>query len=145
MRKSTQKALYQENLATIRHLLDKADKRLAEGKLDRMLMNVKAIQELALEIIEEAEGCNMRKSTTPSHIALTIEQAGKLNQSINYAQAILTLIQHNESATINDDDPDEFFTSTGTIKTAISAVQHFLNVAEENSKGVYLSLEVNNG
>lgn len=87
----------------------------------------------------------MRKSTTPSHIALTQEQSCKLNWSLDYAQAILTLIQHNESAAINDDDPDEFFTSTGTIKTAISAVQHFLDVAEENSKGIYLSLEVNNG
>ncbi|MDW0618290.1 hypothetical protein OF381_12540 [Mannheimia haemolytica] len=56
MLNSTQKALYQENLATIRHLLYKADKRLAEGKLDRMLMNVKSIQGLVLEIIEEAEG-----------------------------------------------------------------------------------------
>lgn len=86
----------------------------------------------------------MRKSTTSSHIALTMGQAGKLNQSINYAQAILTLIQ-NDSINNEGEEPDEFFTSTSTIKTAISAVQHFLDVAEENSKGAYVSLEVNNG
>lgn len=55
MLNAAQKDRYKENLAIIRQLLDKADKRLAEGKIDRMLMNVKSMQGLALEIIEEAE------------------------------------------------------------------------------------------
>lgn len=60
---------------------------------------------------------------------------------------ILRPIHARQKLGVNNEgeDPDEFFTSTGTIKTAISAVQHFLDVAEENSKGIYLALEVENG
>lgn len=77
----------------------------------------------------------MRNSNTPpTHIALTQEQAGKIDWSLNYAKAILTLIQH-DSTNNEGDEPDEFFSSTRTIKTAISAVVHFLEVAEENRNG----------
>ncbi|MDD0823115.1 hypothetical protein PTQ27_01325 [Mannheimia sp. AT1] len=85
----------------------------------------------------------MRKSKAPTHIALTQEQAGKIDLSISYAQAILTLIQ-NDDVNNEGNESDEFFTSTKTIKTAILAAQHFLKVAQENRKGVYLSLEVEN-
>lgn len=42
-------------LATVRQLLDNAEQRLAEGSHDKMLMNVKSIQSLALIIIDEAD------------------------------------------------------------------------------------------
>lgn len=84
----------------------------------------------------------MRNLAIPTHIALTQEQAGKIDWSLNYAKAILTLIQ-NDSPNNESDEPEEFFTSTSTIKTAISAVQHFLEVAEENRKsGIYCNIEL---
>lgn len=86
----------------------------------------------------------MRNSITPpTHIALTQEQAGKIDWSLNYAKAILTLIQH-DSTNNEGDEPDEFFSSTRTIKTAISAVVHFLEVAEENRNGgIYCNINNN--
>lgn len=86
----------------------------------------------------------MRKSTIPSHYALTMEQTGKVHWSISYAQAILTLIK-NDSINNEGDGPDEFISSAEVIKTAISAAQYFLKEAEESSKqGKYLTLGVNN-
>ncbi|AHG76317.1 hypothetical protein X808_17970 [Mannheimia varigena USDA-ARS-USMARC-1296] len=71
-----------------------------------------------------------------------MEQSANTHISIRYAQAILTLIDHN-STNNEGDEPDEFFTSTTVIKDAISAAQHFLREAENNSKqGVYLTLGV---
>ena len=75
----------------------------------------------------------MRKFTLPTHTVFSAEQVNKIVASTRYAHAILTLIQ-NDSPNNECDEPEEFFTNTRNIKTAISAVQYFLEEIEENSK-----------
>ena len=75
----------------------------------------------------------MRKFTAPKHTVFSTEQVHKIEDSARYAHAILTLIQ-NDSPNNESDEPEEFFTSTSAIKTAISAVQYFLEEIEESSK-----------
>ncbi len=75
----------------------------------------------------------MRKFTAPKHTVFSVEQVNKIEASARYAHAILTLIQ-NDSPNNESDEPEEFFTSTSAIKTAISAVQYFLEEIEENCK-----------
>lgn len=76
------------------------------------------------------------RNQIPTHRALPIVEAGKVERSISYAKAILTLIQHDN---IEDDETDDFMTSSRIIRTALSAVSHFLDQAEESSsKGFYL-------
>ena len=75
----------------------------------------------------------MRKFTAPKHTVFSTEQVNKIVASARYAHAILTLIQ-NDSPNNESDEPEEFFTSTSAIKTAISAVQYFLEEIEGSSK-----------
>lgn len=81
------------------------------------------------------------RNSIPTHYAITQAQAGKIQTYASYANAILVLIGHDYQDGI-DGESDEFLTSSHCIRTALSAVRHFVNEIEENTKGgVYLTPE----
>ncbi len=80
------------------------------------------------------------QSKIPTHYALEQGKVGKIHRYADYAKSILTLISHDYLDGM-DGESDDFLTSHKTIRTALDAVNHFLEEIEENSKdGVYISL-----
>lgn len=80
------------------------------------------------------------QSKTPTHYALEQGKVGNIQRYTDYARSILTLISHDYLDGM-DGESDDFLTSHKTIRTALDAVNHFLEEIKENSKdGVYISL-----
>ncbi|WP_294087098.1 hypothetical protein [uncultured Actinobacillus sp.] len=67
---------------------------------------------------------------TPTHCAVSMANMGKIERSIKKAQAILTLVQHNQA----EGEGDGFFTSEKIIRTALGVAQDLLEEAEQSSK-----------
>ena len=65
----------------------------------------------------------------PTHCAIPMPQVGKLHSSISKANAILALIRNDGG----DMDLDGFFTSEEIIQTALSAINDYLEQAEQSS------------
>ena len=65
----------------------------------------------------------------PTHRAIPMPQVGKLHSSISKAKAILALIRNDGG----DMDLDGFFTSEEIIQTALSAINDYLEQAEQSS------------
>lgn len=65
----------------------------------------------------------------PTHCAIPMPQVGKLQSSIRRAKAILTLIRNDGG----DMDLDGFYTSEEIIQTALSAINDYLEQAEQSS------------
>lgn len=65
----------------------------------------------------------------PTHCAIPVTQVGKLQSSIRRAKAILTLIRNDGG----DMDLDGFYTSEEIIQTALSAINDYLEQAEQSS------------
>lgn len=81
------------------------------------------------------------RNSIPTHYAITQAQAGKIQTYSSYAKSILVLIGHDYQDGI-DGESDEFLTSSQHIRAALSAVRHFVEEIEENSKGgIYLTPE----
>jgi len=66
----------------------------------------------------------------PTHCAIPVTQVGKLQSSIRRAKAILTLIRNDGG----DMDLDGFYTSEEIIQTALSAINDYLEQADQSSK-----------
>ncbi|MDO9984395.1 hypothetical protein Q7423_07140 [Glaesserella parasuis] len=80
------------------------------------------------------------QNKTPTHYALEQGKVGNIQRYTDYAKSILTLISHDYLDGM-DGESDDFFTNHKTIRTALDAVNHFIEEIEENSKdGVYISL-----
>lgn len=81
------------------------------------------------------------QNEVPTHYALEQGKVGNIQRYTNYAQAILTLISHDYLDGM-DGESDDFLTSHKTIRTALDAVNHFLEEIEENTNGgVYVSFK----
>mgnify|MGYP000032653782 CR=1 FL=1 len=65
----------------------------------------------------------------PTHCAIPMTETGKVQSSIRKAKAILALIQ-NDGA---DMDLDGFYTSEEVIRAALSAIDDYLEQAEQSS------------
>ena len=65
----------------------------------------------------------------PTHCAIPMTQVGKLQSSIRRAKAILALIRNDGG----DMDLDGFFTSEEIIRDALSAIDDYLEQAEQSS------------
>ena len=65
----------------------------------------------------------------PTHCAIPMTKVGKLHSSIRRAKAILALIRNDGG----DMDLDGFFTSEEIIQTALSAINDYLEQAEQSS------------
>ena len=65
----------------------------------------------------------------PTHCAIPMPQVGKIHSSIRRAKAILTLIRNDGG----DMDLDGFYTSEEIIQTALSAINDYLEQAEQSS------------
>ena len=66
----------------------------------------------------------------PTHCAIPMTQVGKLQSSIRRAKAILALIRNDGG----DMDLDDFYTSEEIIRDALSAVDDYLEQADQSSK-----------
>lgn len=66
----------------------------------------------------------------PTHCAIPVPQVGKLQSSIRRAKAILALIRNDGG----DMDLDGFYTSEEIIRGALSAVDDYLEQADQSSK-----------
>lgn len=66
----------------------------------------------------------------PTHCAIPMTQVGKLQSSIRRAKAILALIRNDGG----DMDLDGFYTSEEIIRDALSAVDDYLEQADQSSK-----------
>lgn len=81
------------------------------------------------------------RNSTPTHYAITQQQAGEIQRYANYADAILTLISHDYLDGINGES-DDFLTSPQHIRTALNAVSYFVKEIEKNAKdGTHIRLE----
>ena len=65
----------------------------------------------------------------PTHCAIPMTQVGKLQSSIRRAKAILALIRNDGG----DMDLDGFYTSEEIIRDALSAINDYLEQAEQSS------------
>ncbi|HHF1670209.1 TPA: hypothetical protein ACPJIH_000243 [Haemophilus influenzae] len=65
----------------------------------------------------------------PTHCTIPVAETGKLHSSIRKAKAILALIRNDGG----DMDLDGFFTSEEIIQTALSAINDYLEQAEQSS------------
>ena len=65
----------------------------------------------------------------PTHCAIPMTQVGKLQSSIRRAKAILALIRNDGG----DMDLDGFYTSEELIRDALSAIDDYLEQAEQSS------------
>ena len=65
----------------------------------------------------------------PTHCAIPMAEVGKLQSSIRRAKAILALIRNDGG----DMDLEGFYTSTEIIQTALSAIDDYLEQAEQYS------------
>ncbi|WP_118879345.1 hypothetical protein [Haemophilus haemolyticus] len=65
----------------------------------------------------------------PTHCAIPVAETGKIQSSIRKAKAILELIRNDGG----DMDLDGFFTSEEIIQTALSAINDYLEQAEQSS------------
>ena len=65
----------------------------------------------------------------PTHCAIPVAETGKIQSSIRKAKAILELIRNAGG----DMDLDGFFTSEEIIQTALSAINDYLEQAEQSS------------
>ena len=65
----------------------------------------------------------------PTHCAIPMPQVGKLQSSIRRAKAILALIRNDGG----DMDLDGFYTSEEIIRDALSAIDGYLEQAEQSS------------
>ena len=66
----------------------------------------------------------------PTHCAIQMTNVGKLHSSIHKAKAILALIRNDGG----DMDLDGFYTSEEIIKTALFAIEDYLEQAEQSSE-----------
>ena len=66
----------------------------------------------------------------PTHCAIQMTKVGKLHSSIHKAKAILALIRNDGG----DMDLDGFYTSEEIIKTALFAIEDYLEQAEQSSE-----------
>lgn len=66
----------------------------------------------------------------PTHCAIPMTQVGKLQSSIRRAKAILALIRNDGG----DMDLDGFYTSEEIIRDSLSAVDDYLEQADQSSK-----------
>ena len=66
----------------------------------------------------------------PTHCAIQMTKAGKIQSSIRKAKAILALIRNDGG----EMDLDGFYTSEEIIKTALFAIDDYLEQAEQSSK-----------
>ena len=66
----------------------------------------------------------------PTHCAIQMTKAGKLHSSIRKAKAILALIRNDGG----DMDLDGFYTSEEIIKTALFAIEDYLEQAGQSSE-----------
>lgn len=66
----------------------------------------------------------------PTHCAIPMTQVGKLQSSIRRAKAILALIRNDGG----DIDLDGFYTSEEIIRDALSAIDGYLEQADQSSK-----------
>ena len=67
---------------------------------------------------------------TPTHCAIPMAKVGKLHSSISRAKAILALIRNDGG----DMNLDGFYTNEEIIKTALFAIDDYLEQAEQSSK-----------
>ena len=65
----------------------------------------------------------------PTHCAIPMTKVGKLQSSIRRAKAILALIRNDGG----DMDLDGFYTSTEIIRATLSAIDDYLEQAEQSS------------
>ena len=65
----------------------------------------------------------------PTHCAIPMTKVGKLHSSIRRAKAILALIRNDGG----DMDLDGFYTSEEIIRAALSAIDDYLEQAEQSS------------
>ena len=65
----------------------------------------------------------------PTHCAISISETGKVHSSIRKAKAILALIRNDGG----DMDLEGFYTSTEIIRSALSAIDDYLEQAEQSS------------
>ena len=65
----------------------------------------------------------------PTHCAIPVAETGKIQSSIRKAKAILELIRNDGG----DMDLDGFYTSEEIIQTALSAINDYLEQAEQSS------------
>ena len=65
----------------------------------------------------------------PTHCAIPMTQVGKLQSSIRRAKAILALIRNDGG----DMDLDGFYTSEEIIRDALSAIDDYLEQADQSS------------
>ena len=65
----------------------------------------------------------------PTYCAIPVAETGKIQSSIRKAKAILALIRNDGG----DMDLDGFFTSEEIIQTALSAINDYLEQAEQSS------------
>ena len=65
----------------------------------------------------------------PTHCAIPMTKVGKLHSSIHKAKAILALIRNDGG----DMDLDGFYTSEEIIRAALSAIDDYLEQAEQSS------------
>ena len=66
---------------------------------------------------------------SPTHCAIPLAETGKIQSSIRKAKASLALIRNDGG----DMDLDGFFTSEEIIQTALSAINDYLEQAEQSS------------
>ena len=66
----------------------------------------------------------------PTHCAIQMTKAGKIQGPIRKAKAILALIRNDGG----DMDLDGFYTSEEIIKTALFAIEDYLEQAKQSSK-----------
>ena len=66
----------------------------------------------------------------PTHCAIQMTKAGKIQSSIRKAKAILALIRNDGG----DMDLDGFYTNEEIIKTVLSVVDDYLEQADQSSK-----------
>lgn len=84
------------------------------------------------------------RNSTPTHYAITQQQAGEIQRYANYADAILTLISNDYLDGI-DGESDDFLTSPQHIRTALNAVSYFVKEIEKNAKdGTHIRLKGGN-
>ena len=77
----------------------------------------------------------------PTHYALEQGKVGKIQIYTEYAKSIIALISNDYLEGI-DGESEEFLTNHNTIRTALRAVNHFLEEIKNNSgNGVYISLK----
>ncbi|WGE10017.1 hypothetical protein [Glaesserella parasuis] len=78
------------------------------------------------------------RNQIPTHYALEQGKVGNIQRFTDYARSILTLISHDYLDGM-DGESDDFLTSHKTIRTALDAVNHFLEESRKTAKTAYIS------